>query len=207
MPEKRNLELLTDHEILERIKINPDALGIVYKKCKKNTIFFLRKITNGSLKDYELEDVFHDGVLILYEKIISENFILTCALQTYLNAVCRYQLLNKLNASKLNADLEDYKFDNLEDMQNLPTITEGLAPIEDENETQFEALEKALITIKEAGGKCYELLTLFWYHKKSINQLTEQFGYTNDVNTRNQKSKCQERLRVLSFQNMHKSKK
>ena len=53
--------------------------------------------------------------------------------------------------------------------------------------------------MKDAGGHCYELLTLFWYHKKSMNDLTAEFGYTNEVNTRNQKSKCQKRLEKIAF--------
>ena len=54
-------------------------------------------------------------------------------------------------------------------------------------------------SIKNSGGKCYDLLTQFWYKRKSMRELTEIFEYTNEGNTKNQKSKCQERLRILSF--------
>jgi hypothetical protein len=57
--------------------------------------------------------------------------------------------------------------------------------------------------MKDAGGHCYELLTLFWYHKKSMNELTTVFGYTNEVNTRVQKSKCQKRLEKMAFSQLN----
>jgi hypothetical protein len=57
--------------------------------------------------------------------------------------------------------------------------------------------------MKAAGGHCYELLTLFWYHKKSMNELTTEFGYTNEVNTRNQKAKCQKRLEKIAYNELN----
>ena len=57
--------------------------------------------------------------------------------------------------------------------------------------------------IKEAGGHCYELLTLFWYHRKSMNELSEVFGYSNADNTKNQKARCQKRLEKLTFELMN----
>jgi DNA-directed RNA polymerase specialized sigma24 family protein len=193
---------LTDAELVKLIHQNHDYLGEVYKRCKSYSIQFMRKMTNGSKSDYELDDVFHDSMLVLYEKIIKGDFELTASLQTYLNSVCRFQLLNKLGKEKLNSD---YDYDGGQDDDNenpmgyKSNITDCLDEIEDSKESQFTAIERALLTIKEAGGHCYELLTLFWYHKKSMNDLTAIFGYTNEVNTRNQKSKCQKRLEKIAF--------
>ena len=53
--------------------------------------------------------------------------------------------------------------------------------------------------MKDAGGHCYELLTLFWYHKKSMNDLTQHFGYTSADNTKNQKARCQKRLEKIAY--------
>lgn len=197
---------LTDPELVQLIQENQDYLGEVYKRCKSYCIRFMRKITNGSKSDYELDDVFHDSILVLYEKIIKGNFELTASLQVYLNSVCRFQLLNKIGKDKkyLECD-EPIGKDGDEDnpMSYNASITDTLDEIEDPKESQFTAIERALLLMKESGGHCYELLTLFWYHKKSMNELTEIFGYTNDVNTRVQKSKCQERLRKLTFNEMN----
>ena len=205
MAEKINYLVLSDQDLLVRIKENSEALGVVYKKCKTNSIRFMQKMTSGSMNDYELDDVFHDAMIVLYEKIVSDDFELTCALQTYINSVCRFQLLNKLGKSKLNTDFEENSDhdDDENSMSYKSTITDTLNEIEDSKEAQFTAIECALEAMKKAGGNCYELLTLFWYHKKSMNDLTELFGYTNADNTKNQKAKCQKRLEKIAYNELH----
>jgi RNA polymerase sigma factor (sigma-70 family) len=197
---------LTDQELAILIQQNQDYLGEVYKRCKQYSISFMRKMTNGSKNDYELDDVFHDAILVLYEKIIKGNFELTASLQTYLNSVCRFQLLNKMDKENLYSDYDEHigKDDDEDNfMSYKSTITDTLDEIENPKESQFTAIESALEIMKAAGGHCYELLTLFWYHKKSMAELKEIFGYTNDVNTRVQKSKCQERLRKMTFNELN----
>lgn len=197
---------LTDSELVQLIQQNQDYLGEVYKRCKQYSISFMRKMTNGAKNDYELDDVFHDAILVLYEKIIGANFELTASLQTYLNSVCRFQLLNKMGKEKLYSDYDEHigkDHDEDNPMSYKSTITDTLDEIEDPKESQFTAIESALEMMKAAGGHCYELLTLFWYHKKSMNDLTAIFGYTNEVNTRNQKSKCQKRLEKMAFNELN----
>ena len=166
----------------------------------------MQKMTSGSMNDYELDDVFHDAIIILYEKILGGSFELTCALQTYLNSVCRFQLLNKIGKSKLSTDFEenaDHDDNDENPMSYKSTITDALDEIEDSKEAQFTAIERALEAIKTAGGHCYELLTLFWYHKKSMNELTAIFGYNNADTTKSQKAKCQKRLEKIAYNELH----
>jgi RNA polymerase sigma factor (sigma-70 family) len=206
MIEKINYLALSDQDLLVKIKENTEALGVVYKKCKPYSIRFMQKMTSGSMNNYELDDVFHDAVIILYEKIISGNFVLTCTLQVYLNSVCRFQLLNKIAKSKLITDFKentDQDGDDESSMSYKSTITDSLEEIENPKEEKYKAIERALEVIKNRGGHCYELLTLFWYHKKSMNELTELFGYTNEVNTRNQKARCQKRLEKIAYNELH----
>lgn len=183
----------SDQELIKLINKDQDYLGIVYKKTKNYCIKFLRNMNTGSnINDSELEDIYHDAVMILYEKIIDGNFTLTSSFQTYLNSVSRFQLLNKFKANQKDLDLENklkgeyQKYD--------ATITDVLEPIPDQNEKEFTAMEKAMVALKKAGGKCYELLTMFWYQKKSMNEIASHFKYTNAANAKNQKSKCQKRL-------------
>ena len=84
--------------------------------------------------------------------------------------LCYYQFLktSKTEAKTINTG-DDFIFDN-------PNIIDELEPTEDENETNLNAMDKALKLIKDAGGKCYELLTLFWYKNKSMEDLTSHFG-------------------------------
>ena len=163
---------------------------------------FMRNMTGNKMNDYELDDVFHDAVIVLYEKIIKGDFVLTASLQIYLNSVCRFQLLNKIRKSKLNTDFKenaDHEDNDENPMSYRTSITDTLDEIDHTNEPLFLAIERALEVMKSAGGKCYELITQFWYKKRSMKELTELFEYTNTDNTKSQKAKCQERLRVMSY--------
>ena len=44
-----NVLVLSDQELLVKIKENPDYLGIVYKRCKANCLGFMRKMTSGKI--------------------------------------------------------------------------------------------------------------------------------------------------------------
>ncbi|MDI5899076.1 sigma-70 family RNA polymerase sigma factor [Flavobacterium yafengii] len=196
---------LTDSELVQLIQGNQDYLGEVYKRCKTYSVNFMRKMTNGSKSDYELDDVFHDSILVLYEKIVGGNFELTASLQTYLNSVCRFQLLNKLGKDKKYSYYDEPigKDDEDNPISYNSTITDTLDEIEDPKDSQFAAIESALEIMKAAGGHCYELLTLFWYHKKSMNELTAIFGYNNSDTTKNQKGRCQKRLEKMAFNELN----
>ena len=206
MAQNNNLNY-TDQELILKIKEDSEALGIVYKKCKSSALQFLRKINYQSNDRIDIEDIFQDAIIVLYENIINRDFVLApnTSLQTYLNSVCRNLLLKKIGNNKTvelneNKELDD---DNDDSMRFNPLITDSLEEFEDSTEQQYNAIEKALEKMRAAGGHCYELLTLFWYHKKSMNELSEIFGYTNAANTKNQKAKCQKRLEKITFDLMN----
>lgn len=201
MAKKNNQLELSDQELLIRIKDNSDYLGIVYKRCKTNCISFMRKMTSGKISDYELEDVFQDANIILYEKIVKGDFVLTASFQTYLNSVCRFQLLNSIEKSRLTSDYYDDSEDDDDENPNgyHSSITDSLETIDHSNEPLFLAIERALDLMKSAGGKCYDLLTQFWYKRRSMKELSEIFEYSDANNTKHQKARCQERLRVISY--------
>ena len=205
MANKINISNLTDQELLIKIRENSDYLGEVYKRCKPNCFSFIRKMTNSSVSESDFEDIYQDASIILYEKIINVNFVLTSSFQTYLNSVCRFQVLNSIKKSKLNtAYIEDSDDDDDENpMGYRSSITDSLDEIGDQKETQFLAIEIALELMRNGKGDCYQILTQFWYHKKSMNDLVDMFGHKNDKSAKTQKHKCQEKLRKLAFNELN----
>jgi DNA-directed RNA polymerase specialized sigma subunit len=110
-------------------------------------------------------------------------------------------LLNKLNKEKNSLTFEENSNVDEDDinMKFLPSITDDFEQIENETEEQFVAIEKALEKMKSLGNHCYELLTLYWYHKKSHQEIAEIMNYSNDKTSKKQKSGCQEKLRKMAF--------
>lgn len=198
-----NISTLNDQELLTKIKQNPDYLGVIYKRCKTYSINFMKSMTKGSKTDYNFEDIYQDANIVLFEKIVKGNFVLTASFQIYLNSVCRNQLLKTIGKNKPNIEYQD----NIDDSDNSTSFEDSITDILDEidgsKEALFIALEKALESIRVSGGNCYELLTLFWYQRKSMRELQEIFGYSTEVYTRHQKSRCQKRLRDLAYNELN----
>lgn len=178
----------------------------IYKESKQNCINFLHKKNYGKfLNDSEIEGIYHDSCIVLWEKSLTEEFELTCSSQTYLYSVCRNIFLGKLKESekeqvlKNERKVEELGGVKVNGMIFIEIITDVLDPLPNQNEPLFCALEKAMQVLKKSGGKCFELLTLFFYQKKTMIELTEHFAFTNKDNTKNQKARCQKRLKTYAF--------
>ena len=182
---------MDDQQILENIRKDIKHLDQVYIQNKEYCLNFMKK----KHSDLEvLKDIYQDAVIVFYEKAIDKNFKLTCSIQTYLNSICYYQVLNRFKSdSKTSPLIDDIR----------PDINDWLNPIEIENETKFSAIENALLEMKKAGGKCFEILSRYFYQKQSLNDIAIALDYTNSDNVKNQKSRCQKRLKEMSFTNLN----
>jgi RNA polymerase sigma factor (sigma-70 family) len=205
MANKINLLKLSDQELLIKIKEDSRYLGVVEKRFKSSCVSFVRWKLKRNISEIDLEEMFQDACLVLYENIVKDVFFLTHSLQTYLHQVCYNNMMNRLR-KKAKIEKREMKADEHEDFYHeLPdsdeydsSIADSIIKVNDVNSKEVNALKKALEKIKNAGGNCYELLTLFWYPPRiSMKELTEEFGYSSEVNTRNQKAKCQKRLKII----------
>jgi DNA-directed RNA polymerase specialized sigma24 family protein len=87
----------TDADVIKALRESADGLGQLYERHKSYCINFMKSM----YRDHEeLKDIYHDAVMVFYEKIHTPGFALTCSIQTYLNTVCRNQILKKLNHTK-----------------------------------------------------------------------------------------------------------
>lgn len=204
MPNPEKLQQIPDQELISLIRKDPDYMSIVYKKTKDYCLRFLYKMNTGSeLKEEDLQEVYQNAVITLYEKIIYEDFQLTnnASIRTYLTSVCRFQLLNRFKKHGKEVPLKQENSVH-EELQTDPSVMDELKEIKLLDERQYQAIEAALQSIQRSGGKCYEILTLFWYHRKSSLEIAELLGYAGADSVKNQKAKCQKRLRQLAYKEL-----
>ena len=205
MAEKINLLKLSDQELVIKIKEDSRYLSVVEKRFKSNCFKFVKWKFDRNISEIDLEEMFQDAILALYENISKDKYISSYKLQTYMNTVCRNNMTNRLNknSKKENHELQADNFEN-DYYSQLPDnidyddlITDSLDDKKNTENTEFDNLKKALDKIKDAGGQCFELLSFFWWKKKPMKELTEIFGYKNDRTTIQQKAKCQKRLKII----------
>src|SRR6478736_3135281 len=97
---------MNDREIIERIKKGDEtALDFLYKKNYRMMVNMIVK-NNGS--EEEAQDIYQDALVVLWQKALSEDFILTSKLSTYLYSICqnlwRKELDRKSRHSNQEAD-------------------------------------------------------------------------------------------------------
>lgn len=228
MADKFNLLKLSDQELIEKMRQDSRYLGVVHEKYKSACMIFLNGYSK-KLKHITTEDVFSESCFQLYKNIIHKNLELTnnSSLQTYLNSICLNQLRNALgkelnkdgtikSTKKTSGDGSEKKDNENAEIKDRMTIRDSnnkttnpdWLPDDISNDkdysdaSQKSAIKKALFKMKADGGHCAELLVLFWWRKRSMKELTEIFGYTNEVNTRNQKARCQKRLKTIMLKEL-----
>ena len=141
---------------------------------------------NGSFDD--ARDVFQEAMIALYEKVQSDNFVLTCQIKTYLFSICKNLWLKRLQQmGKYSAPLSA--------QEETISVEEDLDQFE-KKDAAFAIMDRALNSL---GEPCKSLLEGYYLNKKGMQELASQFGYTNADNAKNQKYKCLMRLKKLFF--------
>lgn len=184
----------SDVQILDGLSTgNKDAINIIYKQYYP--IFKKWLLTRGG-EATDADDIFQDGLMILYQKSKDVEFCLTCSISTYLFSICKRLWLKKIQNSKAKpvmhldfSDNEEAQYSNTSndemDLQNFL-----------ENEEKYQKLNTALAQI---GDNCAQLIKAFYIDKKSMSDIATIFNYTNTENAKVQKYKCLTRLRKLFF--------
>jgi RNA polymerase sigma factor (sigma-70 family) len=141
---------------------------------------------NGSFDD--ARDVFQEAMITLYEKVQNDSFVLSCQIKTYIFSICKNLWLKRLQqmgkySSPLSTEEESISVEaDLEELEK--------------KDAAFAIMNRALNSL---GEPCKSLLEGYYLNKKGMQELADDFGYTNADNAKNQKYKCLLRLKKLFF--------
>lgn len=179
---------MDDQLMIENLKKDIKYLDTIYTKHKTYCLNFMRKYHTDS---ETIKDIYQDAIIVLNEKVRSKSFVLSSSIQTYLNSICYNQVITRFKKDSKNTQISE---------EINPNSNDWFDEVEDgDNEKEFTSLEKALEKLKEAGGNCYEILQRFFYGKQKLHEIAQAMNYTNADNVANQKSRCQKRLKELTF--------
>ena len=180
---------LTDNEYIEGLRLSDNAvIRTIYKKFYPA---IMRMVLNNNGTEQEAKDVFQESILVLYHHVQKQNFILSCALQTYLYSVAKRLWLKQL--SKKSGTLKlDERFYEGEDFAD----SEMEVSVYEEREQNLTRMQES---IGQLGEPCKTLLTDFYMARLGMDEIADKFGYTNADNAKNQKYKCLQRLKKIFF--------
>jgi RNA polymerase sigma factor (sigma-70 family) len=176
----------TDQELLHGLARNDrQAIEQLYEQHYRMVQTFI--INNNGTAD-DARDIFQETMILLYEKSQTGSFELTSKLKTYVYSVCRRLWLKRLQQLQ--------RFGTpVESMEEIAPVEEDLEEQERKSEA-FGMMDKAM---SHLGEPCKSLLEAYYVQKKQMQEIAENFGYTNADNAKNQKYKCLMRLKKLFF--------
>ncbi|HEV8079195.1 MAG TPA: sigma-70 family RNA polymerase sigma factor [Chitinophagaceae bacterium] len=161
------------------------AVETIYRENYTTIQSFIVK-NNGYPDD--ARDIFQEAMIVLYEKVSSGSFELTCQIKTYLYSICRRLWLKRLQQlQRFNPSTESI---------------EQIVSVEDELDTHEKRNADLIImenALNKIGEPCKSLLKAYYLQKKSMPEIAEFFGYTNADNAKTQKYKCLVRLKKIFF--------
>lgn len=184
----------TDADLISSLREGADGLDLLYNRHKSYCINFMKSM----YKDHEeLKDIYHDAVMVFYEKINTPGFELTCSIQTYLNTVCRNQILKRVNHSNR------YEFNGADENGDiLESITDTLEELDDVNNERIKVMKKVFAQMKETSSKCYELLVRFWYKNQTMDLIADNMQFSNSDSAKSQKAKCQKQFKTEVYKRL-----
>jgi DNA-directed RNA polymerase specialized sigma24 family protein len=165
------------------LPVNEDTLVVrekLFTTLYKNAFPIVARFIahhDGTFQD--AKDIFQDTLIIYYEKLKEEQFEPRINETAYLAGIAKHLWFQKFNREKQTISLAD--------IESEITVPPDFFPKEETN--------KLLTFLELTGKKCLDLLSVFYYHKQSMNQIAHSFGFSGERSATVQKYKCIEKIR------------
>lgn len=174
-----------DSQLIEGIK-RRDGEAIKQLYHYHTGAFKTMILNNGGTKT-DADDIEQLVIIHLYEKVITSDFKLTAKLSTYLYSVARNMWLKRASKKNLTLSSDD-------DTLNLPEISEEIEIQIDPKDDEEEILVKSIANL---GDTCKQILTKFYYEKKSMRTISNELPDFTEDNLRKRKYKCMQQLKKI----------
>lgn len=168
----------SDKEIVECLKARQ---SYVVRYLSERYLPMIRlMVTNMGGTSEDAKDIFQDGLVIMLEKIDSDQFYLTCKFKTFLYSVCENLWKSVLEKRKAANNYFTRKLDTSSDSD----FTE-----EYDNQLYENLFNEVYQTLDPV---CKEILKLYWQDYSPL-EIAEKLGYTYGY-VRKKKCECQAEL-------------
>ncbi|KAA3612474.1 MAG: sigma-70 family RNA polymerase sigma factor [Calditrichaeota bacterium] len=174
---------LSDNEVLRRIKANDrTVLGELYISNERIISSYIKNHGGGAA---DIADLLQEAIIVLWQNVNAGRFELSAKISTYLFAIAK----NKWMAEKRRQKKLDHNIESLENKTDGNNSLDNL--IDDEQKLLVrEALQKL-------EPPCKELLLLFYFEERSMNEIAEILNFANSNVAKAKKYQCKKALEVL----------
>jgi DNA-directed RNA polymerase specialized sigma24 family protein len=132
---------------------------------------------NASFED--AKDIFHDALIIYYEKSMDADFVPQTKPEAYILGIAKHLWIRKFKDDAYRISLDSLESRIIPPEDYFPTV----------NETRL------LGFLELSGKKCLDLLRKFYYEKIALKHIAAALGYSSVHSATVQKFKCIGKIR------------
>ena len=167
---------MNDADILAKIeKGDESALDYLYQKYYR---MMIKMVTSNSGTEYEARDIYQEALIVLWQKAVSGNLVLTSKLSTYLYSICqnlwRKELDRKSRLSNETPDRTEY--------------------VDYDRDERVRIIREC---IEQLGDTCQKVLTYYYFDGMSMNDIADKLNFSSTDTAKTKKYKCKKRLDQL----------
>lgn len=158
------------------------TIADVYKEYRNGFLLFARRY---DLDEAFILDIYQDSIIALCENAEKGHIDdLSVSLKTYLFSIGKYKIYAAIKDEQKKVAFAD--FENVQENWD--------NPFEDESDEDLLLLRQSF---SQLGEKCREILKLFYYNEKKLDEITRIMKYENKDVAKSQKSRCMRQLKQL----------
>lgn len=131
----------------------------------------------------EAKDIFQDALVVYYEKVQVSGIVLKFSEKAYLIGIAKYLWIKRYQENSANISLDSPGLDFNEDTDLPDAAYEEVSSL------------KLMRLLQQAGQKCMQLLSAFYYEKLDMEMLAGRFGFSGPRSATVQKFKCLEKVK------------
>jgi RNA polymerase sigma factor (sigma-70 family) len=182
---------MRDEDIIRDLKDhNMGALQYLYQEYRREFVKWAAFAYN--IDEAEGDDIFSDAVIDTYQNVISEKYVKseTATLKSYLFEVGKNKILKLLNKQKVS----DFHLMRMAMQMERPGNEIA------DTEISRETVEKIKELIALLDIRCRKVLTLFYFHGLSMEEIASEMEFKSVDVAKNKKLKCLRRMQQLAFE-------
>ncbi|WP_257668751.1 RNA polymerase sigma factor [Parapedobacter tibetensis] len=138
----------------------------------------------------EAKDIFHDALVIYYEKVLTTSLVLEHNEEAYVFGIARHLWTKRYKENLRYASLDQLMatFEDDETAVDKVVVTQSETAI---------ASQRIVHVLQAAGKKCMKLLMAFYYEKLEMGEVASRFGFSGIRSATVQKFKCLQKARQV----------
>jgi RNA polymerase sigma factor (sigma-70 family) len=177
------MNYFSDEALLKGLKEKrTESIRYLYREYFQLARSIVEK-NSGSYED--AEDVFQDGIIVLYEKILSGPLVLNCTLRTFFFSICRNIWMQRLDRKWRLLYQDDLVSESIQDYDAIPIEI---------NEEKLEKTRLYQLHFLSLPADCQKILRMF-LSNVSLKEISEKMGFKDAAYAKTRKYLCKNMLR------------